>query len=295
MAIKRLCSSAIVLLALGLACGASESDACAKYFDALYGSDCYFDQPSASDVGTFKARFLAACEGLMALPGTSFTPAFAEACADMVPTTGCLLIELQYGACATEPGTLPNGAACEHGSQCASTLCDNVDTVCGTCVPTVPAGSDCSPLGSICIAGTACESGTCTAPTFAKRDGACDDTSTFCEKNLVCWNGTCSSPRGLGETCFRNSDCDADLHCSNPSLQGGTCVSGGLPSYASPGQACSDADPCLVGFCSAKSNGTCPTPIADGQPCSATSGPPCDSFATCIEGICAPVYSTSCP
>jgi len=288
-------SSALTLIALfvALACGPSGNDACAKYFEARYSSDCYLDVPSPSGRPAVEARFVAACENLMALPGTSFTPAFAEACADAVPTVGCVPIELQYGACATQPGALPVGAACQQDSQCASTIC-SASGECGTCLPTVPAGGDCSALGSMCVAGTGCDRGTCTAPTIAKLGETCDDNWTFCEKNSICWNGVCSPPQGLNEPCFRWSDCEAGLQCSNPTLQGGTCISGPTPTYASSGAACSADVPCLVGICSDATNGTCPIPIADGQPCNPTSGTPCDAWSMCIDGTCRTDFSTSC-
>jgi hypothetical protein len=226
----------------------------------------------------------------MSLDGTSFTPASAEACAAAIPKTGCIPIMLQYGPCATRPGSLPDGATCQHASQCRSTRCAIGSGFCGTCVPTIPEGGACS-LDTQCASGLICEIGTCTAPAFVGYGVVCDDSTAFCADGLVC-TGTCGPPANVGAPCFRYSDCASGLQCSNASGQGGTCTEAPQPTFARPGDPCSDTSPCEIGACS---NGTCPTPIGVGQACSETSGPPCDDGATCFKGTCQSLYTLSCP
>jgi hypothetical protein len=278
----------LVVAAVG-ACGDSRGDACEKYVDAFLNSDCSAFVASPSGFASVKSRALDACANLMALEGTSFTPAFAEQCAAAVPVTGCIPIALEYGACATKPGSLPVGAACQDDAQCESTRCDTTSSPCGTCLPSIPEGGDCSGLG-LCVSGTMCTQGTCTAPMFAASGEACDDTMTFCKSGLVC-TGTCGAPGNAGDPCFRYSDCASGLQCSDASGTGGRCIAAPAPTFASPGEPCSDTTPCFVGLCA---NGVCPMPIADGQPCSATSGAPCDFGSTCFGGKCQRVYAVAC-
>jgi hypothetical protein len=252
------------------ACAALADALCAKLMScspfalgALYG-----------DATTCKQRLALGCVVKFGAPGTSATPAMATACAASLPSLACATFATgDFGAaCAAQPGTLANGAACGDDAQCASTFCARAaDAVCGVCAAATSAGSAC--VRGSCSAGTVCPMGrtTCIAPVA----GQVGDMCTTLEQ--------CDLGHGVGcntttSRCIMLTQAPA----------GGMCGANSL--LASSFAVCPAS-----GSCSAILNGTCSAAAADSAACStATTGPACMPPAKCVGGRCTLPAPASC-
>jgi hypothetical protein len=214
--------------------------------------------------------------------------------ADCAPPAVC-----EMGSC----GLKPNGASCQTGSECASTVCAQrvcCATACaGPCVSCAIVGSlgSCQPIAADgqdptgqCIDQGA---GSCGTTGFCDGNGGCQlyaagtqcaapvcpvqsnppiaTLARTCDGNGVCTppvTQSCGSFACNGATC--NAACGSDADCTSPNLcQGGSCGGKRL------GQLCSDAAECDSSNC------------VDGVCCSAPSCGNCQSCAvTGLAGTC---------
>lgn len=199
------------------------------------------------------------------------------ACADHLQDVACdEQINDLDGACADVwTGLAPDGAACGLGIE--SFVCGAESTCvlgldfCGTCEPTVPAGSACGADVGRCADGTSCIADVCVAD--AKPGETCGD-ERDCVVGSRCEDGTCqrTSIVGIGEDCGQVDRCQYRAACVD-----GSCVQAALL-----GDACSTELPCASGWCDA---GVC-VPQTDDGAC--TSGLHCYS-GICDEGTCMPL------
>ncbi len=310
--------------------GSTES-VCDAYFDAYVASyACQLPLPTA-EVARLRPLFDTDCNALLALPGAGSVKAFLVACAAAIKSDPCTLSTPD--ACSYVSGTLAAGAACVDGAQCASGDCTfsssgsadggtSTDPSCGTCAELIDVGGACDQgscgATAVCV-GTATSS-TCMTVTYGAAGAACTgaaecEPAFFCDPTtqrcaapgpegsacgsylecaapLVCGSGnTCAQGAASGAACATTSDCGRGLGCDPTSM---TCIA---LAWASAGEVCSAAAPCLIGICplgGTSPTGVCPTVVANGQPCPADATSTCDVFASCINGECALEDSAVC-
>jgi photosystem II stability/assembly factor-like uncharacterized protein len=146
------------------------------------------------------------------------------------------LFRLDSLACASN-------ADCSQGNPCTTEICDN-----GVCTSSnAPDGTPCSDPSN-CIAGGACEDGSCLSPTHA-----CDD-DNGCTYDVCLIGGGCMSSRFSNscEPCHVDADCDDGSECSMDRCNTyGQCENT---------NACDDSDRCTYYTCEA---GECVYPVYD--------------------------------
>lgn len=261
------------------------------------------------------------CDSVRATPGIVALDTNAQACADAMTTMRDCSLPLQ---CVGVTGTLPDGAPCSLGAQCASGNCSadagllglgwlppSLLRECGTCLPT-GAGDACS---KTCLYGFACVGGTCVASAGNAGD-PCNGGGTpdGCSAPFHCdASQHCVAPSQAGATCTFTSDCAANLvcdlatgTCATPAAEGASCLdvpcadglagcdgntqTCGNPTFVDEGQPCGGTTyVCKRGQCVALANGSgqCPTIISVGQPCDAADQTQaCDEMASCVGGTC---------
>lgn len=280
--------------------------ACDHYYTMRYArSDCGGAALPLPEQGRQQARFRQACAAEVALPGSGANPAAIESCASA----------LQAGAC--DPwlpdacrfrGTLLEGSACNHGSQCQSGVCNGPGgeilefnylalapaATCGRCAPATA-------IGEVCGRGGGCEAGAhCTTPyamTFQSEPiYACyeeteGDVGATCGNNLlgpIDWckpglycardtgssPGSCRSLAGEGEGCAAVSgpgSCQPPLRCDNVSQ---TCKP-----PAEKGDLCLKPSDCQHGL-------HCPTTQFCSEVQWVGAGEVCNATTRCLVGTC---------
>lgn len=231
----------------------------------------------------------------------------AAACADMQFDTPTAAIN----ACPNfELGALADGAACDHGSECASTFCKSdpggpTSGRClrGTCAPiSLSFGSWCGQSNLACPRGSSCVLGVCRLG--HAEGGDCTD-SRDCAAGLSCaglGSGKCVRPVHEHERCDAAACGEIGLTCQPAGLDDTTntiysecvrAVGRGQP-CSTPGQV-SHNGPCQAGLvCPLGGPQVCVDLPAVGQACvNGTCGP----NATCSGKTCvaSPPYGEACP
>ena len=243
---------------------------------------------SVDDCG---ARTRLTCDAWITWPGTPWTAEKFDRCAEHLKNTACAEVDaLSTGPCASEPGSLANGATCVDSSQCASRVCQGpgptpgAPSACSTCAAS---GSGCPASG--CPAGQRCIGPRCIE---YLGEGAPCTAASLCAAGLSCLGSICTRSRGEGESCMQSSDCDylQELRCVDNLCRKWTLVDIGAP--------CSVTDRCAKGgFCYSElpeKPPTCVAPIGDNLPCGGA-GSYCREPARCVSGICQPPAKVSCP
>jgi hypothetical protein len=238
---------------------------CSKFaLDVTYG-----------DVAKCKERAVINCAESFSAPGTSATPAKAEACAQSLGSLACddFLTGKLGAACTPAAGALTEGASCTEDAQCASTFCARAPTAaCGKCAAITTPGSAC--VNESCSRGLACPKGTtsCVVPVRGKVGDAC-------AKLEDCDVATGVGCNTLSKKCIQLTVSDPGTSCGAPSISAttfGVCRASGS--------------------CSSNLNGTCNAPAAaDDATCStADTGPKCLPPARCVGTKCTVTAPTSC-
>ncbi len=208
-------------------------------------------------------------------------------------------------SCASEGKCCNTAGVCVDQAQCSDGCCKN--GVCGC-----PAGTMCDPGTHTCK--TTCDPATCNG---CCDNGNCVAPGQTCSNGQVCTNGQCLTPCDPCQTMLEgscvscataNMCCDSTNTCVSPSscpggcctsgtcgcptgmaCQSGTCVTTCDPSTCtgccdgtncvSPGQICSNGQPCANGVCSCGANATQCFPYSD-PAC-------CPEGMQCLNGTCA--------
>jgi hypothetical protein len=272
--------------------------ACDQYFAAQY-SRCGGPVLPAAETARILARFERSCESEGALPGSGMTAATLAACTSALERYACESPALAPSECNFH-GSLPGGAACTDGVQCASGRCDGTVSdspegpvapfTCGTCAATVAVGQICNAAG--CPADAICMTTdttakqptyTCTALTEGALGAACDGLTALCEPGLYCSAQTkeCTKLGGAGATCGEQQGqgsypggCVPPLGCASSMCEVG-----------SAGAFCQSDAVCNAGL------GCVPTPGSPSGACTpvtwASAGQPCSqSLVRCLVGWC---------
>ncbi|MBU1069733.1 hypothetical protein KJ975_09230 [Myxococcota bacterium] len=208
------------------------------------------------------------CNTETACPGTC-EPAVAtgDACDSTdqcVTGAKCVL-----GECAVFTTPLTTGQDCDPDEDwCATGLYCNPDN--SACTTRIAEGQDCDNVSDLeCEAGTMCfgigdAQKTCMQLTLVETaDGVCDyNAGIMCAayNDLTCaiddfqaLTGTCQTFKQLNEVCFDSTNlvmtgCDmfGDLYCD---MSGGYQADGTCKAKLAGGDACTDSEACLSGFC----------------------------------------------
>jgi hypothetical protein len=196
-----------------------------------------------------------------------------------------------------------NGAACTAASDCTSNFCTD-----GVCCDTACGGATTTDCQACSIAAGAAADGVCGARMVGAScsDGNACTATDLCAAGGVCAPGTATTCTALDQ-CHDVGICDPGTGmCSSPvKLNGSPC---------SDGNACTTADTCQAGLCTAgtaiicpapdqcheattcnTSTGACVYPVkGDGTAC--TDNDACTGADTCQAGVCtgsAPVTCTA--
>jgi hypothetical protein len=186
-------------------------------------------------------------------------------------------------------GTLPAGAACTLGMECASASCVRpacgADCCPGTCADgsyarDLPVGASCA--NGICAEGEFCD-GACTARV---GEGAACSPNAICQAGLDCYgsvNPTCTRLGGLGAQCA-TAFCETSQAVCNES----TLVCSAPPEVGNP---CTGIAECGVALNCV--NGACAKPGAVGEACVGPDGSiQCQhgygpyGGVSCTNGVC---------
>jgi hypothetical protein len=280
--------------------------ACGHLFDSTYTGPCWNPPRPASELARIRPRFEQWCLGQYALPGVVSSAQRVDSCATPMAAAACNASLPDI--CQSQPGTLPNGAACNLASRAQGTLpgwspCQSGDCLtphtssvdgsvaapptCGTCAAEVPVGQACELSGPLCADGSFCllspgqAQKTCAFRSLGDAGAACDGTAFHpCAAGLYCNEradgaaGTCSIPLVEGSPCAQPEEC-ASLVCEM-----GTCQNPGGLGASCSGGICAAGLACSAGACSTI------TWVGPGQPCGTT--------ANCLVGECS-ASTGSCP
>jgi hypothetical protein len=238
-------------------------------------------------------RFELQCQAEAVAPGSGVSAAAAMTCAAALDGASCDdLMADSVPACQVK-GTLPAGAACGSGSQCASGFCRTPETAfCGKCDARGAEGSSCDSDAACQFPLLCSEAGRCAAP--AGEGELCNESRPCKPGPLFCGSdNTCHRPSGEGKACNRTGSaayqpCETGLIC-RPTANG-TCrplrlVDPGLTCGISPTGSsvvlCNGSGSCV--------DDTCRLPGKDGEACTASplgdSGG-CLPPALCLGGLC---------
>jgi hypothetical protein len=180
-------------------------------------------------------------------------------------------------------GTVANGGACYDDVDCQAGTCTSTAQTCpGACQAFAQLGQSCATLS--CAPSLTCDAGTCKTPSTA--GGACP-----CRGDLWCdtsgggagvckatqTSGTCSASAqcALGYTCAGtpntcqsmvglNGNCTASADLCGPGYK---CVSNVCVSYPKVGEACSEFELCIGGYCDSIVTQKCVAYKAAGATC----------------------------
>lgn len=269
------------------------------------------------------------CARALSAPGTQPDPQRLTTCAEKIRALACdvpLSTVKECDVLESAKGTLPDGAPCVIGLQCASGSCDGrmevVSMKCGTCQPTAAIGESC--IEKQCSAGAMCRqigdaTASCEEPLpvgaactdFCERNAYCDFSGTNtcrpnprenesctvttttssrtlnCAGELQCIGGVCKPPRALDEACATDDECDRGLACSTTTK---TCVS----TRVGLGGACGEATKasCARGLYCFENQ--CVEPLAPGAACK-EGGIACAPFHYCGPSVtCEPIDPSVC-
>jgi hypothetical protein len=196
--------------------------------------------------------FEASCDDAVAAPHTGRTAALVQQCGDGWAAMSCadFVQGKSVPACLPQGGTAPVGGSCNNDWQCATGVCWQTASTCGTCAAVTTVGQPCQ--------------------VDATRGLLCPD-------NLVCTEAdasgsmlVCSAYVPIGGPCIQTEVCGDNAYC-DPT----TNVCTQLPAL---GQGCSgiyDIDNCDPTQAASSCDGTTCTPVAaaaDGQPCGTVNG-----------------------
>lgn len=271
--------------------------ACQEFSSQLQGYAERCGQPPPPDVVT--AAFVQSCVGLASLPGSSVTVATLQACAATTAvSTSCrqppACLSYQGIVMPAAPGTLPLGATCQAGMQCASGSCSrgkySVEPGgCGVCQQVHGLGDSCAPPEHACDEFTECRQGVCAWPGPDVGSPCVNYGADPCGLGLNCvtpsadvLKGVCQPRPGLGQPCHwqQEIDCATGLACDED-----LCVAL-LPDGASCGEHAYCQNYCHEGICQSPQ-----TKKNEGESCSFF---PCDWGLLCSpEQICRPAQLVS--
>lgn len=233
-----------VLVALLASCKDSDGggDACSQYYDATISYQKRCSRTVEPNAEAERSRFLTVCSNLVNAPGATNIAGALQSCASQISANDCSV----SNDCEVEVvGTLPDGAACLDGSQCASGGCDDEDGRCGHCVALAAVGQPCGSKTK-CVKDASCvysastsgdePVGTCRAIVRRKVGESCESSTTEsirCEKGLSCSpDAKCEARGAAGATCSSTGDCQSNLVCDGGTCgvgqaAGGTCTNSG--------------------------------------------------------------------
>jgi hypothetical protein len=283
----------------GISAAQAVSDAANAYCNRVNSCAPAYGTLAFGTTATCVTRLSMELTSQLSAPGTSSSPAQAEACAKALPTTACgdLLARKTPAACQTLPGMLAAGAACAIDAQCIGTRCRvPPNMLCGTCTTPAPAGANCS-VDDDCQPDMTCVNETCVQ---YGDEGATCSTNLPCRPDLGCVGGMCGTPSANGVTCASSAECDQlnGSFCNPLSKQCGTVgfapasgpcglVDGGISVCAGPGSLCGNET-------APSYQGKCVGFAMDGANCDADAGPLCDVGAVCSGGMCQLPNPASC-
>jgi hypothetical protein len=278
----------------------------------------------------YDATQAAACRDSIFLP-SDCGPGFDR---DFLATEVCQTVVRglsQEGASCTISQACVDGLTCDASAQVCPGTCRTLkgnndicggDDVCGpglfcalnarVCRAVVALGAPCgsSSQGNSCVAGSFCDNSSPTGALCVRgrgRNTGCT-TDYECADSMRCFKNLCSAGKD-GDTCLRDSNCDAGLRCSavsrcavpsvetaecnidsQPCVHGLACVEEEMLStcVARPvlGESCSEFKPCLLGRCV---DDQCVAAAADGGAC--MSREDCLPGRFCNDGLCAPDFA----
>jgi hypothetical protein len=193
----------------------SEAQACRDYFTAVCARirECGAPKfrPCESPID--------ACPDMLFSEDSTWTLAQVVSCTAEWKTHSCDALLTDKGpACSQVPGSRPLGGECAFDTQCQTGRCiggivPSYQATCGTCGDVAPSHGACSAT-LVCPAGQSCEAGTCTdRPTPVEPKPAAQCYAIKCPDEQTCSAGKCVARRAVGETCSRETKCQAGLGC----------------------------------------------------------------------------------
>jgi hypothetical protein len=270
-----------------------EPSVCDYYYNVLYGSVCSGPAVPSVELQRVQARFDQICGNILALPGAETSAGQLNACASALAAQGCDM----NAATAPTPtectvtGTLPSGAACESGFQCASGSClpaasdagsgNSTLQRCGTCAASIAVGQPCSSAGGQCEPGTICDhtvhKPVCTPVVYGDVGASCGSAARLCKTGLYCDSlaRQCTAQQDEGAVCMQAEACKAPLVCLS---NGGN----NRPRCQNPGRvgaSCFTNTDCATGL-------GCDPTLGCVTVTWVKSGEPCNQAALCLVGSC---------
>jgi Gametolysin peptidase M11 len=244
-----------------------------------------------------RARREVACRQDLLTPGRSETTERRQSCTDALAKQSCR--DYYFGrplpACDYPPGNLKEGAPCFRSSQCGMGLSCEIETdeACGTCMPTLPIGGDCSFWTAGCPLGTYCYADQCLAPLGI--GDPCKKTAASCLGGMACTQEGCIEKNGdVGADCSKTDICDTvkGLYCN---LMTGKCTPN--PAGVEVGKPCSvvdasgarsrcGADATCFAPPASPTRRVCVARVGAGAKCDNAVGPLCDPPGECVRGQC---------
>jgi hypothetical protein len=235
------------------------------------------------DEATCVSLYQDACIANIDAPGTGWTPAYAEGCAQNINSwTLCsdyINNQNPPPACARPMGKLEQGAACAVAGQCASGFCSvPLGSACGQCAPAPNPGDACATSADCGASLTCAEGGTCS--TYGQAGTACGP-SQACGAGLTCV-GSGSAAQAFcqpatatqGAPCsFAGSGCDINmgLVCNAEAMQ---CVPADIVGsgkacgvVANQMATCGSGGTCTAGACVVGAPALAPCDIVNGPRC----------------------------
>jgi hypothetical protein len=284
-------------------CGARAQALCSVADSCTAGLS---SQIAFGDVKTCVKRRTDECVAQVLTPGSQWTNAGVQTCADALKDWSCAaLIQGQFPlACKAPPGTRTDDTPCTLTAQCQGGWCHiGIHSPQGTCGAPPKPGDACGELA--CDPSQRCVTGgngkfVCVVPVAV--DGACDSSLLSCDKGLSCVGELAGQPgkcvvqgKVAGDVCdpkrivapdcsrARGLYCDATLHCKQADFvhAGSVCEDPGSVTLAW----CDGAALCIHG--AGKATGACLAPALDGGACNPdlTVGPGCMLPARCVVSL----------
>lgn len=278
----------VLALAACLAgCGGGVGSTCDGLLDAYQSLADRCEGTAVTFTPTERTNYAASCEQLVTISGISNYGSQVAGCATVVRFAACN--DLESALECTIKGTLPDGAPCGTGAQCAGGICTNAtqpdpqsEITCGVCASFIEVGAACTSFGSEeCDTNLTCVNGSCVAN--GHQGDPCDDADDpECGPNLICdSSGRCGPLPTLGASCPSST-------CAEPFV----CLNGTCGAASSEGGPCPTGEECAVGLVCNAMTSTCQKPIIaeSGEACGSVNGQEvgCDGGLTCPNGTCVP-------